>query len=323
MITAATNLFYDEGPDIEQFLGDVLSGLGQPQKTVPCKYLYDEEGSKLFDAICDLEEYYPTRTEWSIMQQYIGEIAPHLGRDCCLIEYGSGSSLKTRILLDHLERLAGYVPIDISRPHLMQSAARLSQAYPNLVIRPVCADYTNLFQLPQMEGQVSRNVVYFPGSTIGNFDPAEAQTFLSRVAQVCGKGGKLLIGVDLKKDVQVLEEAYNDKKGVTAAFNLNLLRRINREVGGAFRLDLFEHRACYNTEQGRIEMHLVSLSDQTVRVGDAKVFFQRGETIHTENSYKYSLDGFARLAGSAGFEAEGVWTDADQLFSVHLLRVVR
>jgi dimethylhistidine N-methyltransferase len=291
------------------------------QKEIQCKYLYDERGSQLFDAICELEEYYPTRTEMRIMDQHGAEMAELLGSGILLIEYGSGSSTKTPILLRHLQRPAGYVPIDIAREHLLRSAERLKSEFPQLKILPVCTDYTMPFELPEIDRPVSRRVVYYPGSTIGNFHPDEARQFLRRIAGVCGSGGGLLLGVDLRKSPEILEPAYNDSAGVTAAFNLNLLERINRELGADFDLDQFEHRAIYNEERSRIEMHLISRRDQTVRVAGRAFSFETGETILTECSYKYTFEGFAELAASAGFNVKRVWTDDQQLFSVQYLTV--
>ncbi len=301
-------------PETDTFLDEVRDGLQQPQKAIPAKFFYDVRGSHLFDQITELPEYYLTRTEMRLMRQYIGEMVERIGPRTLLVEYGSGSSLKTRILLDHLPDPAGYVPIDISKEHLLRSAAALAAAYPGLAVLPVCADYTTVFHLPDLDG--ARPVVYFPGSTIGNFSPDEARAFLRRIAGIVGPGGGLLIGVDLKKEVTVIEAAYNDAQGVTAAFNKNVLARINRELGGTFDLDLFEHKAFYNRAHGRIEMHLVSLANQCVRIGAWQMPFRRGETILTEYSHKYSLDDFAALAASAGFAVEQVWTDDEQLFSV-------
>ena len=301
-------------PETDTFLDEVREGLGQPQKALPPKFFYDAQGSQLFDEITELPEYYLTRTEIGIMQRYVGEMVERIGPRCLLVEYGSGSSLKTRILLDHLPAPAGYVPIDISREHLLQSAATLAAAYPGLRVIPVCADYTTAFHLPDLDD--ARTVVYFPGSTIGNFEPDQARAFLGRIAAFVGPGGGLLIGVDLKKDVAVVEAAYNDAQGVTEAFNKNMLARINRELGGTFDLDRFAHRAFYNAERGCIEMHLVSLDNQCVRIGALQIPFQQHETILTEYSYKYSLDDFAALAAAASFDVEQVWTDERQLFSV-------
>ena len=308
-------------PTNTQFLEEALAGLRNEQKTLPCKYFYDRRGSQLFDQICDLPEYYPTRTEAGIMQDNIAEMAALFGPDCLLVEYGSGSSTKTRILLDHLPGLAGYVPMDISREHLYQTADSLCAAYPNLDILPLCADYTQKFALPESGRAAQSRVVYFPGSTIGNFHRAEAAIFLKRIAEVCGPGGGLLIGVDLRKSPQILEPAYNDAQGVTAAFNLNLLHRMNSELEANFDLDGFAHYAFYNERVGRIEMHLLSLNAQAVHLGGETIRFEEDETIWTECSYKYSLPEFAAMAKSASFEVRQVWTDRDQKFSVQYLTV--
>ena len=302
--------------ETDTFLDEVRGGLGQPQKALPPKFFYDARGSQLFDEITGLPEYYLTRTEIGIMQRYVGEMVARIGSNCLLVEYGSGSSIKTRILLDDLPAPAGYVPIDISREHLLQSAATLTAAYPGLKVIPVCADYTAEFLLPDLDG--ARTLVYFPGSTIGNFEPDQARAFLRRIAGVVGPGGGLLIGVDLKKDVAVIEAASNDARGVTEAFNKNILERINRNLDGNFELDRFVHRAFYDAEHGRVEMHLVSLYDQCVRIGAFQIRFHRHETILTEYSYKYSLEDFAALA-AASFDVEQVWTDDRQLFSVQYL----
>ncbi len=303
------------------FLEEALAGLQAKQKTLPCKYFYNQYGSQLFDQICDLPGYYPTRTEAGIMADNISGMASVFGPDCLLIEYGSGSSTKTRILLDHLPHLAGYVPMDISREHLHQTAESLALAYPHLEILPLCADYTAPFELPQASRPALSRVVYFPGSTIGNFHRPEAAAFLCRIAEVCGPGGGLLIGVDLRKSAQILEPAYNDAQGVTAAFNLNLLHRMNLELSADFDVENFAHHAFYNEEVGRIEMHLRSLQAQTVYLGGQAIPFDQGETIWTECSYKYSLPEFAAVAASAGFEVRQVWTDREQKFSVQYLTV--
>ncbi len=309
----------DVAPTRDRFEDDVLNGHQKVPKQLPCKYFYDERGSKLFDRICELEEYYPTRTEIGIMERYASAMAESIGDGAVVVEYGSGSSQKTRLLLEHLEEPAGYVPVDISREHLLRSAGALSADHPGLPVHPVCADFTQSFDLPtEVRGREPR-VAYFPGSTIGNFAPREAGKFLGQIGDLCGSGGALLIGVDLKKDVEVLERAYNDGEGVTAAFNLNLLERINRELGGDFDIDRFAHRAFYNEDAGRVEMHLVSREAQTVSIGEEEIRFTRDESIHTESSYKYSLDDFAELARSASFEVEQVWTDPERLFSVQYL----
>lgn len=311
----------DFGPELGSFREEALHGLRKPQKELPSKFLYDERGSALFEQISALDEYYPTRVELGIMREHAGEMAEVLGQRCLLVEYGSGSSTKTRILLDHLLQPAAYVPIDISREHLFQAAMALAAAYPGLEVLPVCADYTTDFALPAPTAPAARTVVYYPGSTIGNFDREPALRFLRHIAQVCGPGGGLLIGVDLRKDPVKLHHAYNDWEGVTAAFNLNLLARINRELGADFHLDRFRHYAFYNPREGRVEMHLVSIANQTVHVGDAVFSFEIGESIWTESSYKYRLDEFGRMAAQAGFGVAQVWTDPQALFSVHYLTV--
>lgn len=318
MITISPPL-HDCAPAMESFESEVLAGLSTFEKTLPCKYFYDACGSALFDQICELPEYYPTRTEAAIMQSNAVEMAALVCPDSLLIEYGSGSSIKTRILLDRLPRLAGYVPMDISRDHLQRTAAQLAEAYPHLDILPLCADYTTEFTLPPACRPVGSHVVYFPGSTIGNFHPIDAVEFLTSIAEVCGQSGGLLIGVDLKKEVGLLNAAYNDAEGVTAAFNLNLLTRMNSELGANFDLNQFAHRAFYNTLAGRIEMHLLSLKSQSVRIGGAEIKFEEEESILTECSYKYSLSDFAVLAESAGLAVRKVWTDSEQKFSVQYL----
>ena len=309
----------DFQPRQDRFLEEVLSGLQKPQKELPCKYFYDERGSYLFERICTLEEYYIPRTETAIMEANIGEMAELLGLGVLLIEYGSGSSTKTRILLEHLRELAAYVPIDISREQLLSATAELMSDYPGLDVFPVCADYTNDFKLPVVNRPVRRRVVYFPGSTIGNFDPITAKNFLTHVARLCGPGGGLLIGVDLKKDPGVLHLAYNDPYGVSAAFNLNLLERINRELDADFQPEWFEHNAFYNPGEGRVEMHLISLRDQIVRLDNSTISFAKGESIWTESSYKFTLDEFENMAAAADFKVERVWTDENQWFSVQYL----
>ncbi len=310
---------HDCAPRLGDFHAEVVHGLSQDQKTLPCKFFYDEHGSQLFDQICDLPEYYPTRTEAAIMRAHGAEMAAAIGPHARLVEYGSGSSLKTRLLLDRLPCPASYVPMDISGEHLMRSAADLSALYPHLEVLPVCADYTQAFTLPLVSQPYARTVIYFPGSTIGNFHPAQARPFLAGMAEVAGPDGGLLIGVDLRKSPTVLEPAYNDRAGVTAAFNMNLLGRINRELGGDFDLEEWDHHAFYNEQAGRIEMHLLSLQEQTVRIGRQAFDFTQDETIWTECSYKYDLEGFAALAGRAGWQVAQVWTDPEHKFSVQFL----
>ena len=303
----------------EAFRRDVVRGLARSRKRLPCKYFYDARGSALFDQICELDEYYPTRCEAAVLRHHAGDIAAAAGPGCVLVEYGSGSSTKTRLLLDHLHGPVAYVPVDISGEHLFAAARRLARHYPGLAVRPVCADFTRPFELPPLGRGPTRRIVFFSGSTVGNFRPPEAVALLRRIAGLVGPGGGLLIGVDLKKDRRVLDAAYNDARGVTAAFNLNLLARINRELGGDFDLDRFRHRAFFNERRGRIEMHLISVGPQTVRVGDTSFSFADGEAICTEYSYKYAVDEFRWLAGRAGFTLEHVWTDPDGLYSVHFL----
>jgi dimethylhistidine N-methyltransferase len=312
---------HDFAPQPADLRAEVLAGLRKPQKELSCKLLYDAEGSRLFDEITTLDEYYPTRTELGILQANADEMVALIGQRTLLIEYGSGSGLKTRILLDHLADPAGYVPIDISREALAESSAALATAYPGLPILPVLADYTRDLALPAPDGEVQRRVAFFPGSTIGNFDPEPAEQFLHAIAETCGPGGGLLIGVDLRKDPLVLHHAYNDRREVTAAFNLNLLAHVNRDLGADFNLDGFRHYACYNPIAGRIEMHLVSLAAQQAQVAGEAISFERGESIWTESSYKYSLAGFAALAERAGWRVERVWTDSAELFSVQYLTV--
>jgi len=311
--------FHDLDPATENLLGDVLSGLSLPRKALPPKYFYDPRGSELFEAICELPEYYPTRTELAMMQSEAAGIAQCVGPRCMLIEYGAGSGRKTRLLIEAAAPVA-YTAIDISRTALRQCAAELSAAYPALRVAAVCADYTRPLQLPAVdERDARRRVIYFPGSTIGNFTRPEARAFLRYAHDIAGAGGAMLVGVDLKKDPALLQAAYNDAQGVTAAFNLNLLARINRELDGDFDLNAFEHHAYYDADEGRIEMHLRSLCEQSVTVAGNTFHFHQGETIHTENSCKYSVEEFQQLARDAGFAAARVWVDAARLFSIHYL----
>src|SRR6516164_440205 len=312
---------HDSEPSVDAFLDELLRGLSRRPKSIALKFFYDEMGCQLFDEICCLDEYYLTRTEMRILREKAAKICALFGPGCRLVEFGSGSNAKTRILLDHLHAPAGYVPVDIALEHLLRCSARLAHAYPKLCITPVCADFTTAFTLPEMPCAMRRTVAFFPGSTIGNLEPAEAENFFRRIAILCGAGGGLLIGVDIKKDRLTLERAYNDARGVTARFNLNLLARINRLFGAAIRCDKFRHRAFYNEEFGRIEMHLVSLIEQTVQLNGTTFSFEEGEYIVTEHSYKYSADEFANLAGRSGWAVKKVWTDAANLFSVYYLAV--
>lgn len=309
--------FYDYHPEPADIRAEVLEGLSRPQKRIPPKFFYDARGSRLFDAICELPEYYPTRTEIAILRTHGAEMASALGRNALLIELGSGSSLKIRVLLDAL-RPAIYMPVDISKEHLLRSARALAGAFPSLEIHAACADYSIPFELP-LHDHAHPRAALFSGSSVGNFDPADARRFLARVGGMLGPGGRLLIGVDLRKDPVRLRAAYNDAQGVTAAFNLNLLRRVNSELGADFNLDCFRHDAFFNDAESRIEMHLVSTTDQYVNVHGRRFAFAEGESIHTENSYKYSVDGFRTLARAAGFDTEQVWVDDQALFSVHCL----
>ncbi len=300
---------------------EVLKGLSKSRKELPSKYFYDERGSRLFDEITRLEEYYPTRTETEIMRQNMDDMSRHIGKDVMMIEYGSGSSEKTKILLDHIKGIVVYVPIDISCRYLAHTASRLAAAYPRLEVKPLCADYTLDFTLPDAGRPISRKIVFYPGSTIGNFHPDEAVAFLKHIAEVCGEKGGALVGVDLKKDPAILNDAYNDKKGITAEFNMNQLVRLNRELGSDFDLEAFEHRAFYNDKEGRVEMHIVSKANQEVTINGTVIPFEKGETIWTESSYKYTPQEFAGLAAKAGFDIEKIWTDKNELFSVQFLTV--
>jgi dimethylhistidine N-methyltransferase len=310
-----------EKPALRAFRADVLRGLGASPRELPCKYFYDEAGSELFEQITELEEYYLTRTDKGIMEKHAGEMAELLGPRCLVIEYGSGSSSKTRLLLDALKSPAAYVPIDVSGAFLRRAAAELARDYPRLRVSPLCADFNAPIDLPADSRKSARRVVYFPGSTIGNFTPAEAVALLRRTAALCGPGGAFLVGTDLQKDTGVLEAAYNDRQGVTAAFNRNLLVRINRELDGDFAIDHFHHRAWYNQPLGRIEMYLQSDRRQRVHAAGSEFLFLGGESIRTEYSYKYTLDGIGAMAQAAGFRLERSWTDERGYFSVNLLVV--
>jgi dimethylhistidine N-methyltransferase len=311
----------DRTPPADSFLSDVLRGLRSSPRQLPCKYFYDDTGSQLFEQICRLDEYYLTRTELAIMQRHAGEMAALLGSRCLLFEYGSGSGAKTHLLLDHLEQPAGYVPIDLATQSLRRTAEVTTARYPGLPVVPLEVDFTCPFEPPAVERPVARRVVYFPGSTIGNFTPAEAVELLQRTARLCGPGGSMLLGADRKKDPAVLHAAYNDRQGVTAAFNLNLLTRINRELAANFALERFWHYAFYAPGEGRIEMHLVSRCRQDVMVADEVFSFAEGETIRTEYSYKYTLDDLEAIAAPAGFALRQLWSDEPNAFSVVYLAV--
>ncbi len=311
----------DLGPISEDFLAEVLAGLTSSPRTLPCKYFYDEHGSDLFQRICQLPEYYITRTETEILRHHGAEMAESIGENAELVGFGTGAGVKTRRFLEQLKNPIAYIPVDISKERLMDSATALSQAMPSLEVLPVCADYLQPIELPKASRKADHVAVFFPGSTIGNFEPALARDFLRRICQLCGKSGGLIIGVDLQKPREILEAAYNDSAGVTAEFNLNLLVRLNRELGADFDLPLWRHRAIYNDTDGRIEMHLLSSAAQTVHVGARAFHFERDEKIVTEFSHKYTRESFAALAGSAGFRLANTWTDPQQLFAVFHLTV--
>lgn len=295
---------------------DVIAGLSSNPRTLPCKYFYDERGAALFQKICELPEYYVTRTEIDILDQHGSDIAAQLGPRIQLIGLGTGAGTKTRILIEALDNPAVYIPVDISEKQLRESTALFRKIFPELEILPVCADYLQPVFLPTPRNKPARSIIYFPGSTIGNFEPQEAVEFLRRIASVCRGGDGLLIGVDLKKEQRVLEAAYNDNAGVTAQFNLNLLERINRELAADFDLDQWRHRAVYDSKVGRIEMHLISEIDQFVQFDEHKFHFRRGEKIVTEFSYKYAPDEFSALASEAGFDFTQIWIDDARLFGV-------
>lgn len=314
--------FDDLAPDHEDFRSDVLRGLGEEPKNIPCKYFYDECGSDLFQEICGLPEYYPTRTETALLRDLAPRLGALAGPGCFLIEYGTGSSEKMRIVLDALDEPAAYAAVDISREHLLEVTTALAEDLPGLAVHAVCADFTQPFEVPDVgTGGPGRRIAFFPGSSLGNFTPEDSVAFLATAAGVVGAGGAMLIGIDLKKDEKILNAAYNDAQGVTAAFNLNLLARVNRELGGTFDLGAFRHHAFYNSREGRIEMLLASSRAQTAEVAGRTFAFAEGETIHTENSYKYGLDEFRDLARRAGFTPVKAWTDDENLFSVHYLSV--
>jgi len=313
--------FHDLAPGEESFRDAVLKGLGRTPKSIPCKFFYDARGSALFEAICRLPEYYLTRSEVAILEENAAQIAAQIGAHSRLIEFGSGASTKARILLRALDRPAAYVPVDISREHLRDAAISLAEDFPSLHVVAVCADYTRAFPLPPLPGPSGRRVGFFPGSTIGNFEPDAAVDFLANYARVLGPGGEMLIGVDLKKNPAILDAAYNDRAGVTAEFNLNLIERINRELDGDLDIDRFEHVAFYNEAEGRIEIYIRSLANQEAWIAGTPVLFTEGELIHTEYSYKYSVPEFRALAAKAGFRPVDTWTDPAELFSVHYFRL--
>ena len=309
--------FFDQHPEIADFRSDVIQGLSAEVPYISPKYFYDEIGSRLFEEICNSEEYYPTRTEVSIIRDNIDDIVEELGKDCLLIEPGSGDSYKVRLLLDALRPIA-YLPIDISKLYLQGEAQKLATEFTWLNVHAICADFTGKLELPY-HVESTNKVAFFPGSTIGNFAPEQAISVLKEIKMMVGEGGGLLIGVDLQKNSNILNAAYNDKSGFTEQFNKNLLVRINRELQANFNLEQFQHYAFYNEEQFRIEMHLVSLRDQQVTIDDVILHYKKDQSILTEYSHKYSIDGFQILAEQAGFKIKKSWVDNDQLFSVHYL----
>lgn len=309
-----------EGPESsggrEGLLNEVMQGLSAPQKHLPPKLFYDEVGSRLFEEICNLDEYYPTRTELDILRTYAADLAAQLGPRCRLVEFGSGASLKTRMLLDALREPSAYVPIDISPSALAGAAEGLRKRYPGLAVEPVCADFTGPVELPPPRPGAGRTGVFFPGSTVGNFTPDEARSLLGRMGRLAGPGGALVVGIDLKKEPALLHAAYNDRRGVTAAFNRNALARLNREYGANFPVEGFYHYAFYNPAEGRVEMHLVSNAKRRVELAGRVFDFDDGEPIVTEYSHKYTVPGFRALAASAGLKLLGAWFDERRHFAV-------
>ncbi len=307
-----------QGVDADDFARALLAGLSAVHKEIPCKYFYDAEGSALFDKICALPEYYVTRTELALLARHADEFAALVGADTELVEFGAGSGRKVRLLLDAVVRPRAYLPIDISSDYLLASAARIDADYPDLIVKPVIADFSRPFVLPPVTRGARRRIGFFLGSTIGNFTPEATLQFLRNAARLF-RGGGLLVGVDLVKDPAVLHAAYNDAVGLTAAFNKNLLARADRELGADFDLSLFHHHACYNPLLQRIEMYLVSAARQQVRIAGHVVSFVEGEAVHTENSHKMTIEGFRSLAVKAGFAPRAIWCDVQRLFSLHWL----
>lgn len=318
---AALAMANDSAPELSDDRRTILRGLVAPQKHLSPKYFYDQRGSELFDEICALPEYYPTRTELALMDRHLPEVAELVGPGAAVIEFGAGSNVKVRKLLDHLIEPTAYVPVEISGDYLVEQCEDLARDYPNVHVQPVLADFTQPFELPRHPIEPTRNLVFFPGSTIGNFTRPEALGLLEVMRLEAKSGGALLIGVDLRKDRKIVEAAYNDAAGVTAEFNLNVLHRLNRELDADFDVSTFEHKAVYDESEGRIEMRLVSRREQTVHVSGFPIRFDAGEHILTEYSHKYSLEGFRGVAARAGFAPERSWMDERRLFSVHYLTV--
>jgi dimethylhistidine N-methyltransferase len=315
--------FSDMKPKTSDFCNEVLLGFSKPQKAIHPKFLFDKHGADIFEQICELEEYYITRTEFALLRTHCKEIAELIGEKCLLIEYGSGNSQKFRIFLDVLKEPSAYMPIDISKEYMLKGSEEISKAYPELDVISVCADITQKLVIPLYDKKaVKTKVIFFPGSTIGNLNYLEAVELLNQSANIVGTGGGMLLGVDLKKDPQILHAAYNDSQNITADFNLNLLARINRELDGNFDLSAFSHYAFYNPKEGRIEMHLVSLKKQVVSIKGQEFSFQIGESIHTENSYKFSIDEVEDLSKKCGFKLKKVWSDPDNFCGMFYLAVV-
>jgi dimethylhistidine N-methyltransferase len=306
----------DLEPARSDFLEQAIAGLSGSPRTLPSKFFYDERGSDLFQEICELPEYYVTRTETEILRRYMPEMAASIGENVEIVGFGTGAGIKTRMLLQQLENPIAYVPVDISKQRLRESAEALAREMPSLEVLPVCADYLQSIRLPIPTRKPEHIAVFFPGSTIGNMEPDVARDFLRRVARLCGHSGGLIIGVDLQKPRDILEAAYNDRAGVTARFNLNMLVRANRELGADFDLERWQHRAIYNEKESRIEMHLLSKGAQTVRLGGRRFQFGDGEKIITEFSYKHTIEGFTALAATAGFLPPRTWTDEKKYFAV-------
>lgn len=320
-LSAALAMANDATPDVSDDHAQILEGLRSRQKWISPKYFYDERGSELFDEICRLPEYYPTRTELALMDRHLDEIARLVGPRASVIEFGAGSNVKVRKLLDSLDRPAAYVPVEISADYLVRQAEELARDYPDVHVQPVFADFTRPFELPDHPVAPERNLVFFPGSTIGNFTRPQAADLLEVMKLEAGAEGALLIGVDLRKDPAVLHAAYNDSQGVTAAFNLNVLERFNRELGANFDLANFRHEAIYDRSEGRIEMRLVSKRPQLVAIAGTRIPFAANEHIITEYSHKYSVEEFVALAERAGFNAGRTWIDDVSLFSIHYMTV--
>jgi len=320
MPDGAAFVFHDLAPGEDSFRDAVLAGLSNVPKSLPCKFFYDQRGSALFEAICEVPEYYLTRTELAILEISAPAIAARIGPHCRLVELGSGASRKVRLLLDALEAPLAYIPVDISRDFLREAAASIAADFPDLDVVAVCADYTRPFELPRIVGPAGKTVGFFPGSTIGNFEPEAVVAFLTHCGRLLGPGAEMLIGVDVKKDKAILDAAYNDSQGLNAAFNLNLLHRIRNELASDIAIDDFAHVAFYNPDEGRVELYIRSLKDQTATIAGRRFSFGAGEMMHTENSYKYAIPEFRALAARAGFKALDTWTDPKGLFGVHYLR---